>query len=153
MSEHWWALPFHSSISDDRCISDDTSGNTYAFPQVYIWWKSMLSFSMIPLVKECESIKYPLCQWGLKYNFKIKKITITLFHVCVPFLYPLKTSENLWFSDVFRGYKNVTLLVWKELTHFRPVFPFYAPWKDQKISSFGLKWNFFNLPFLNFCYL
>ena len=23
-----------------------------------------------------------------------------------PFLYPLKTSENLWFSDVFKGYKN-----------------------------------------------
>ena len=27
----------------------------------------------------------------------------------VTFLYPLKTSENLRFSDVFRGYKNLTL--------------------------------------------
>ena len=27
----------------------------------------------------------------------------------VTFLYPLKTSENLWFSDVFRGYRNMTL--------------------------------------------
>ena len=27
----------------------------------------------------------------------------------VTFLYPLKTSENLWFSDIFRGYINVTL--------------------------------------------
>ena len=27
----------------------------------------------------------------------------------VTFLYPLKTSENLRFSDVFRGYRNVTL--------------------------------------------
>ena len=27
----------------------------------------------------------------------------------VTFLYPLKTSENLWFSDVFRGYGNMTL--------------------------------------------
>ena len=27
----------------------------------------------------------------------------------VTFLYPLKTSENLWFSDVFRGCRNVTL--------------------------------------------
>ena len=25
------------------------------------------------------------------------------------FLYPLKMSENLWFSDVFRGYRNMTL--------------------------------------------
>ena len=27
----------------------------------------------------------------------------------VKFLYPLKTSEKRRFSDVFRGYKNVTL--------------------------------------------
>ena len=31
------------------------------------------------------------------------------FYSSVTFLYPLKTSENLWFSDVFRGYRNVTL--------------------------------------------
>ena len=23
------------------------------------------------------------------------------------FLYPLKTSENLWISDVFRGYRKI----------------------------------------------
>ena len=36
----------------------------------------------------------------------------TLFNPYSPsvtFLYPLKTSENLRFSDVFRGYRNVTL--------------------------------------------
>ena len=27
-----------------------------------------------------------------------------------PFLYTLKTSENLWFSNVFRGCRNRTLL-------------------------------------------
>ena len=26
-----------------------------------------------------------------------------------PILYPLKTPENLWFSDAFRGYKMGTL--------------------------------------------
>ena len=31
------------------------------------------------------------------------------FHVIVLFLYPLKTSEILWFFDVFRGYRNGTL--------------------------------------------
>ena len=25
----------------------------------------------------------------------------------VPFLQPLKTSENLWFSNIFRGYRTV----------------------------------------------
>ena len=29
--------------------------------------------------------------------------SINPFHAIVPFLYPLKTSENLLFSDVFRG--------------------------------------------------
>ena len=28
------------------------------------------------------------------------------FQPNISFLYPLKTSENLWFSDVFRGYRN-----------------------------------------------
>ena len=38
------------------------------------------------------------------------------FHVNVPFLYSLKMSENLWFSDVFRGYKSRTL-AWKGLNN------------------------------------
>ena len=29
-----------------------------------------------------------------------------LFHASGLFWYPLKTSENLWFSDVFRGYQE-----------------------------------------------
>ena len=28
------------------------------------------------------------------------------FKANVPFLCPLKTSENLWFSDAFMGYRN-----------------------------------------------
>ena len=36
-------------------------------------------------------------------------VTLNPFESNVTFLYPLKMSENLWFSDVFRGYKNVTL--------------------------------------------
>ena len=28
------------------------------------------------------------------------------FHANSPFLYPLKTSDNLWFSDIFREYRN-----------------------------------------------
>ena len=31
------------------------------------------------------------------------------FQVKIQFLYPLQSSENLWFSDVFRGYRNRTL--------------------------------------------
>ena len=35
-------------------------------------------------------------------------IRFNLFHVNVPFIYHLKKSENLWFSDIFRGYRNST---------------------------------------------
>ena len=34
---------------------------------------------------------------------------LKLIQVNVPFLYPLETSENLVFSDVFRGHRKVTL--------------------------------------------
>ena len=34
---------------------------------------------------------------------------INPFSINVPLLYPLKTSENLRFSDVFRGYRSRTL--------------------------------------------
>ena len=36
-------------------------------------------------------------------------LLINPFLFSVTFLYPLKTSETLWFSDIFRGYRNVTL--------------------------------------------
>ena len=41
-------------------------------------------------------------------NFN-KEEFINPFLPNIPILYSLKTSENLWFSDVFRGYKMGTL--------------------------------------------
>ena len=45
-----------------------------------------------------------------KVYFNIKHFTTvhTLIQLSpiFPFLYPLKTSENLWFSDIFKGYRN-----------------------------------------------
>ena len=39
---------------------------------------------------------------------------INLFQVDVPFLYALKTTENLYFSDIFMGYRN-GILAWNGL--------------------------------------
>ena len=33
-------------------------------------------------------------------------LVINPFHATGLFLYPLKTSGNRWFSDVFRGYRK-----------------------------------------------
>ena len=35
---------------------------------------------------------------------------LNLFSTNVPLLYPLKTSENRMFSDIFRGYRSGTLV-------------------------------------------
>ena len=41
--------------------------------------------------------------------------SINPFHASGLFWYPLKASENLWFSDVFRGYQKRTV-AWNGLT-------------------------------------
>ena len=50
-------------------------------------------------------------------NTVARQQSVTLVHLLilnplqanVPFLYPPKMSENLWFFDVFRGYRKGTL--------------------------------------------
>ena len=49
--------------------------------------------------------------------------TFNLLHATGLFLYPLKTLENLWFSDVFRGYTKRPV-TWKTVSNFKWVFPF-----------------------------
>ena len=48
----------------------------------------------------------------------IKSLFINSFHATGLFLYPLKATENLWFSDVFRGYRE-GLVVWNGLTNWQ----------------------------------
>ena len=63
---------------------------------------------------------------GMMYDEKYRlKVNINPFFTSVPFLYPLKTSENLWFSDVFRGCKKGTY--WRNgLINFQPLFHSYT---------------------------
>ena len=42
-------------------------------------------------------------QWTLVW---LLYCSLSTFHATGLLLYPLKTSENLWFSDVFRGYRK-----------------------------------------------
>ena len=50
--------------------------------------------------------------WGdifVHINSHWAYVTLTLFSPKFHLLYPLKTLANLWFSNVFRGYRNRTL--------------------------------------------
>ena len=49
--------------------------------------------------------------------FIIVPLTLNLFHATGLFLYPLKTSENQRFSDVFRAYRK-RAVVWNGLISF-----------------------------------
>ena len=43
------------------------------------------------------------------FSVQMKKANspfFNLFYAAGLFLYPLRTSESLWFSDVFRGYRK-----------------------------------------------
>ena len=57
------------------------------------------------------SFKKLIRQGLIASNINIKKTLNYLnpYSPNVTFLYPRKTPENLWFSDVFRVYRNVTL--------------------------------------------
>ena len=61
-------------------------------------------------------------------HFQTLLITVTLpnsewinpFHATGLFLYPLKTSENLWFFDVSRGYRKKPV-AWNRLIYEMPL--------------------------------
>ena len=57
------------------------------------------------------------------------------FQANIPFLYPLKVSENLWFSRVFRGYRN-GILAWNRLNYLDTI-----PNSMIKQTQFKIKVN------------
>ena len=40
----------------------------------------------------------------------VNRVQLTYFKPMFHFYTPLKISENLWFADVFRGYRNGTMV-------------------------------------------
>ena len=54
---------------------------------------------------ECYKLLFKKCLTIYKDFFpkKKKKLKVNPLHATDLFLYPLKTSKNLWFTDVFRG--------------------------------------------------
>ena len=67
--------------------------------------------------------------YSFNITFKPRELwlTLTLFFLMFPFD-PLKTLENLWFSDVFKGKRDPKGTFWrKELTDFMLMFHFFTP--------------------------
>ena len=92
-------------------------------------------FEETETITEISDPKFPELT---QFYITAQSIRINSFHTNVPFLYPLKTLENLWFSDVFRGYRN-GIWSWDGLNHSRPMVPFFNSWKHLLVFSRGKK--------------
>ena len=68
-----------------------------------------ISLAFCGMFQNGQKILQHLLQDFLSVPGHFETLCVNPFHANFPFLYPLKTSENLWFSDVFRGYTNETL--------------------------------------------
>ena len=86
------------------------------------YWKIMETFTRLKNVSTLAVIPlwygalwHPLIRVGcwISNNVKINQPILVQCHISITpeniRIYPLKMSENLWFSDVLRGYGNVTL--------------------------------------------
>ena len=85
----------------------------------HISWKQGQQLILSKNLKRPENMHdksgSPFFETSLEHNLEWRIFDLLkLIQVNVPFLYPLETSENLGFSDVFRGYGKVTL-VWNGL--------------------------------------
>ena len=61
-------------------------------------------------------------------------ILYNLFHATGLFLYPLKISENFWFSHIFRGYRN-RLVAENRLRRFTKYAVSHACWVPSSSNS------------------
>ena len=92
------------------------------------WRVEFIVQETVKLIRTCNirRIIYNCTCWKLFNKMTLIKFLSTgVFHDCfnpfqanIPFLYPLKRSENLWFSDLFRGYRKRTV-TWKEFFFFK----------------------------------
>ena len=131
--EHVSNLPFSSnSISDFEQVSI----NWVVFCNVVIF-VLVIVFIIVVSFKACKKLQKN-CQCSL-FCFSVVNtlvgflsyfsrlfsdillwfiLFVNPFHATGVILYPLKTSENLWFSDIFRGYRERPV-TWNGLTQTR----------------------------------
>ena len=79
-------------------------------------------------------------------NENIGTKDVNSFHATVLFLYPLKLSENLWFSNVFRGHTarllewNVLkMIIWDRVFKNGPTK--ICGWQPLRLSSTNFTWS------------
>ena len=76
-----------------------------------LWWKiNPTIYGKTLGIADVRVILENLIFFEKNYRWHIFSNGFNPFSTNVPLLYPLKTSENIRFSDVFRGYRSGTLV-------------------------------------------
>ena len=95
--------------------------------------------------------------WLLNWNemifshFQVIGKAVNPYQANFPFLRPLKTSENLWFSDVFRGYSsdNITLHCGFDFESDLCIMASFLIFKKKKKKLCIKNSSSFNIPLVN----
>ena len=79
-----------------------------------------LNFRLEHVTIQCHPKRFSGTQlsfsWFICIDLASSSLVFNPFHATGHFLYPLKVLENLWFYNVFRGYKK-TSVVWNRLSN------------------------------------
>ena len=78
----------------------------------YLWKRQILTKIYKNIQEPC---RYLFTASGTYRKNNLKIFALKSFHAPDLFLYPQKTSENFWLSDVFRGYRTSCMKWSKEL--------------------------------------
>ena len=109
----------------NRCTRSAVRISLYYVSMTDETWSTTPATSKMGLFVTAASVLQPLtiaikiwvlsdilrCCTGLRFDchcrhFCLGELDFNLFQANASFLYPVKTSENLFFSGVFRGYRN-----------------------------------------------
>ena len=76
-----------------------------------------MKFSIKDVFSKCDQISMKRRIWSYLLKESLMVNFIFFLEYNIPFPYPLKISENVWFSNVFRGYREGKLS-WIGLTSY-----------------------------------
>ena len=91
-------------------------------------WRNVISIKLQSIILDHLFIRTAM-EGCLNYKWHCSDAPVTNFnpfHATDLFWYPMKTSENQRFSNVFRGYQNRSV-TWNGLTHLLPALSFDSP--------------------------
>ena len=103
---------------EDTFLEKPQEGSNVPLPPAFLGLKHCGSL----IASSTPNLFSLTCQSCISESSYISESSISFnpIHVTDLFLYPLTTSENIWFSDIFRGHRKRSV-AWNGLSSFNKV--------------------------------